>query len=386
MKVLQLSTGHTGGAGLAARRLNSALLEAGIDSTFISLENQSFMPGKHEVAVQRSYLIRFFGGALALFQRRMSKKILFSSFSLPSLRAEYLLHLSPPGDTIVQVHNWQNMLNEEVIQELVDFGYKVVLTLHDQRVFTGGCHYSFDCEGFQKNCSNCPLIPKVLNFIPRRVLNQTRIAKLSTDSIRFIGPSNWIVQLASKSTVLSDYKGETIPNVLGQSWYEIVSKLKFRKNESFTIGVASMDPTSYVKGGDLVADLEKHTQGSGVVLIKLADFTLGREAEFWEQIDCLFVPSRIDNSPNVIHEAKSLGIPVLASSIGGIPEILDHNDLLFDPISVNMIELMLLVNNLKNRSRESSLEISQLMANILKRDHGVVQQHLALYSAMLSNG
>ena len=47
--------------------------------------------------------------------------------------------------------------------------------------------------------------------------------------------------------------------------------------------------------------------------------------DFWGSIDCLLVLSRADNSPNVIHEAKNFGIPIVGNSVGGITELLDPN-------------------------------------------------------------
>jgi glycosyltransferase involved in cell wall biosynthesis len=48
--------------------------------------------------------------------------------------------------------------------------------------------------------------------------------------------------------------------------------------------------------------------------------------------DCFIMPSLCyENSPTVIYEAMSNGLPVIASRIGGIPELLDNNGLLFEP-------------------------------------------------------
>ena len=45
--------------------------------------------------------------------------------------------------------------------------------------------------------------------------------------------------------------------------------------------------------------------------------------KFWGDIDYLLVLSRADNSPNVIHEAKINGIPVIGANVGGISELLN---------------------------------------------------------------
>ncbi|MRR53110.1 MAG: glycosyltransferase [Deltaproteobacteria bacterium] len=55
--------------------------------------------------------------------------------------------------------------------------------------------------------------------------------------------------------------------------------------------------------------------------------------EILDQVDMVVVPSISENYPLVVREALSAGIPVLASRVGGIPEIITHlhNGILFDP-------------------------------------------------------
>lgn len=62
-------------------------------------------------------------------------------------------------------------------------------------------------------------------------------------------------------------------------------------------------------------------------------FEIGRVAEIMSGIDVLVVPSIWpENSPLVIHEAFLAGVPVIASRIGGIPELVrdGHSGLLFE--------------------------------------------------------
>lgn len=46
--------------------------------------------------------------------------------------------------------------------------------------------------------------------------------------------------------------------------------------------------------------------------------------EILRQSRALVCPSRYDTSPNVITEAHALGLPVIASRVGGIPDMVDH--------------------------------------------------------------
>lgn len=46
--------------------------------------------------------------------------------------------------------------------------------------------------------------------------------------------------------------------------------------------------------------------------------------EAMEHARCLFIPARMDTSPNVITEAHAAGLPVIGSDAGGIPDMIDH--------------------------------------------------------------
>jgi glycosyltransferase involved in cell wall biosynthesis len=60
-----------------------------------------------------------------------------------------------------------------------------------------------------------------------------------------------------------------------------------------------------------------------------------RSAEVWDVLaamDVLVVPSRwVENSPNVILEAQAVGVPIIGSNLGGVAEMVQHeeNGLLF---------------------------------------------------------
>ena len=53
--------------------------------------------------------------------------------------------------------------------------------------------------------------------------------------------------------------------------------------------------------------------------------------------DICIIPSLFDNSPNTVYEAMANGKIVVASSVGGIPEIIggNENGFIFDPRDIN---------------------------------------------------
>jgi glycosyltransferase involved in cell wall biosynthesis len=63
-----------------------------------------------------------------------------------------------------------------------------------------------------------------------------------------------------------------------------------------------------------------------------------------KRVDLLVVPSTSENFPNVILEAFAMGVVVVASKVGGIPEMISHktNGYLFDGSSFELSKVILL--------------------------------------------
>ncbi|MCX6319234.1 MAG: glycosyltransferase [Bacteroidetes bacterium] len=77
-------------------------------------------------------------------------------------------------------------------------------------------------------------------------------------------------------------------------------------------------------------------------------------ASHMQAADCLLVYSNIENSPCVIGEALCCGLPVIATEVGGIPELVDQSNALLTPpgddaaLAANM-QVMLLNNKRYDR-------------------------------------
>jgi glycosyltransferase involved in cell wall biosynthesis len=364
-KILHLSTGHLGGAGLAARRLNQELNSVGFSSFFLAIANKSYKPGKQELALPRSKSERLRSKFVTVVNQNMSDKVLFSTFSLNLITVNKLKNLGfNPENTLLHVHNWANLLSLRGIRKLTNAGYKVIFTLHDQRMLTGGCHYSLECQKYKSGCSGCPLIRKPLKILPIYGYRESeKQIKLIKNSIAFISPSIWLKRLTESSPLASDIKVNSLQNVLGFSWFagliEADQEISYR-NSKIVIGVASMDPKNYVKGGDILNDLQSimNRQENNFEILFLSSISKSNSqvGEFWSKIDYLLVNSRMDNSPNVIHEAKSLAIPVIATRVGGIPELLSpENDTLISEENNTAQYLFTLLSGLSKSIKKRSM-------------------------------
>jgi glycosyltransferase involved in cell wall biosynthesis len=382
-KVVHLSSSTSGGAGIAAKRLNSALKAFGIESTIISLNGSSREEIGDVVYVSRTLSSLILGKISTIINLHLSRMSFFSLFNRPAGNLLTVLRIFSPDTTILHIHNWFNLTDFSELESLLQSGYKIVFTLHDESLFTGGCHYSFSCDFFTGTCLQCPRVPKLLES---KVLNNQNVAaafvQKHLEELKFICPSNWIKSEALRSRVLNHADLVVIPNV-----FDTLSEVKFdnscAKKSLVHIGVASVDPWHYSKGGDILKQLIHYSEinSSGLCFHLLSEYS-GEDkfARFWSEIDALFVPSRADNSPNVIHESKLYGIPVLASNVGGIPELLDQGiDSVFELSDINYSSIV------KDFIRLKSIEQTRVVKSPSETSSDrlqSVQEHLRVYSGL----
>ena len=390
IQVIHFSTGYNGGAASAARRLNESLNSSGFESYFGAISQKGYSPSSHEFEISRSPLAKIISGIGTQLQLRLSNKVFFSLFSLNVLPRKVITIRGNKKNTILHFHNWFNLTNQKDIIRWAKKGYKVVVTMHDQRMMTGGCHYAFSCKGLYAKCESCPALPKPLKNIPN--LNLERFAhELTsiTSNITFISPSNWLDSEAKNSHLLHNQNTVFIPNTLGilkNSPHEFAHR---SASDSLNIGIASMEPNSYIKGGDITSSLKNLAKDQEVPInfYHLKDFPQINEGvhDFWSKIDYLLVISRADNSPNVIHEAKQRGIPIVASKVGGITELLDsHFDVgleMSDCTESNLLDVLrsLLGKELDSPSRKN------MQTRYRAYSDSSIADHISLYENLFAD-
>ena len=332
VSVVQLATGHVGGAGLAARRLHELLLFEGIRSEFYCIERDNFIPKIYEYSISRSMWRKTLSRISIYLNQRFTSHTHFSIFSTNAASLGFFMNLSREKKAVLHFHNWQNLISQRNLKRLIKAGFPVTLTLHDERVTTGGCHYRLDCAKNLNGCQKCPRAEKWLHYkVNKNRLLFSKLDLAAYPNFRMISPSKWLQDCATNSLAIDPQQIVTILNPLGPNWNQ--EKFKYSRNEKFErkirIGVATMSD-SYVKYGDLLEDLTSSSDfQSKYEILYLRDFTVNERtlSEFWRKIDFLLALSRADNSPNSILEARSLQIPVLTSNVGGIPELLGQGDL-----------------------------------------------------------
>lgn len=100
-------------------------------------------------------------------------------------------------------------------------------------------------------------------------------------------------------------------------------------------------------------------------------------SEYIQKFDLDVVPSKADSCPNTVMEAIYNSVPVIASGVGGIPEILENEDALFDLqprklaekirfYSNNSFALELLKRQQQKRKKELTFDWSKKIVEIIE--------------------
>lgn len=330
MLIRHLSTTHTGGAGIAARRLNESLNGNGVHSEFFAIKNSSYSLNDKEFIINRNTNLKLKGKINSYFANSISNEVFFSLQSTDAIKLDnYVTN----DNTILHLHNWFNLVSLNNITRFLQKRGKLVLTLHDERLLTGGCHYVFDCSMYRNGCKTCPKLPRGLNRFTFREKNHVKklLELISRENTlcNLIVPSKWLLKRVIDSNLVDPNKILFVPNSLGKIKFQFHDRDQLSHSSKIVIGFAALQ-NSFLKGFDLLEKLRLHLRKSDKFIFVNLNESKDKEL-FWKKIDILFVPSRLDNSPNVIHEAKIRGIPIVASDVGGITELMNKEfDRVFD--------------------------------------------------------
>ena len=330
-RILHLATSIAGGAGIAALRIHKALVAQGMDSQFLT---QGAGPSSEVHVADRSRSARALQKSSTAANRWLSspEAILFTPLSHGVVSIADIARFEPD---IVHVHNWYNFFDWGIAPVLRANGISVVTTLHDERLLTGGCHYTLDCPQAFTDCGACPQsrLPKWSRTRERRVACRQDLRASKT---RLISPSLWLHSQVS-ALGAADYNScEVIPNCVSPELLHepMYASTKGRLTIGFVLGKApgllqaTLDKLAILLGPARAASIEIIGAGGGPmpsweggrsVAGGRIDTDLTR-AKFWDRVDVGLFVTRSDNFPNTILEGLARGTPQVVPDIGGASE------------------------------------------------------------------
>jgi glycosyltransferase involved in cell wall biosynthesis len=354
MKVVHVSTYHTfGGAAIAALRLHHALLAAGVESSLLVQETErpeANVEGFYEGFIEKKLAFARFVAERLYFASQEKDKTVRFHFSPLWAGANISTHPLVQHADVIHLH-WVNFgfLSLHSLEKLFALGKPVVWTMHDMSTFTGGCHYSRDCDRYLNHCHHCPYLRKpAAHDLAFRVFERKK-QLFKNAPLTLVSPSKWLAGLAQKAATTQHLNTFSIPNLIDNQYFQPNNKREAKQNLSLNsakkwilfAGVNTQDPRKgFVYFKEAINLLKNKADEWGVVVFGksgpavLAELDLEVKAlgsipshevvSIYQAADVMVVPSLEDNYPNTIIEAMACGTPVVGFDTGGIPEQILH--------------------------------------------------------------
>lgn len=371
MKILLLNTDDfTGGAAIACRRLLKALrTHTDVNAQMLVQESKSGQEGV--IQLNNSWLskkkafLRFVAERLyyLFFEKSEEVRFLFNpaKFGMDITDNQFV-----KNSDIIHLH-WINFgfLSIDSLQKLFKTQKPIVWTLHDMWAFTGGCHHSGTCEHYQKSCGNCEKFLK--NPAENDLSNQIWQAKAKAfegANLTVITCSQWLGNRAKQSSLFRNVRVESIPNPIDIDVFYPIDKAKARQKFGLSedkkyILFAAMRVDAVGKGfayfAEAMSMLEarlsnfeaerRPNRTSNIEIIvfgqaEASDFEvlpfkvniLGRLSDLstiahaYSAASVFVIPSLEENLPNTIMESMACGTPAVGFDVGGIPEMIEHEN------------------------------------------------------------
>ncbi len=352
MKILLLNTSDiSGGAARAAYRLHRGLQTIGVDSQMLvqnktsddrTVNSPQTKPGKGWAKVRPTL------NAIPLQFYRQRDRAPYSVQWLLERIAPKIAQINPD---IINLH-WicGGYLQ---IETLAKFNKPIVWTLHDMWAFTGGCHYSQECDRYTKSCGTCPQLYSNIDWDLSKWVWQRKAKAWKNLDLTIVTPSEWLAKCAKASSLFQDLPIKVIPNGIDTQKYKPVDKQLAKKliglspDKQFILFGAVGATSDSRKGFHLLLPaLQKLKYSQKQDQIELVIFGssqpnnppdfgfkvhyLGR---FYDDIslallyaaaDVFVAPSIQDNLANTVMEALACGTPCVAFNIGGMPDMIEH--------------------------------------------------------------
>jgi len=379
LRILQVTSAVEGGGGeQISLRLHRAFRQRGHRSMLfagrlknISEEDIFQIPDRWDVSPWARGVRAVFRSALALTGGRGATRLFpfFEALAFPRVAwdlwrghedytqpgSRRLPALAPEPPDIILLHNlharWnrrEGFFDLEYLPELSGHA-PLILFPQDPWLATGHCGHPIDCPRWRAGCGQCPDL-KIYPSIRRDATawNFRRKRKIFNRSRLYLAaPSQWLMTMFEDSEILLAGK-RLIRNSVDTALFTpggrraarlalgldpsrriiMVSgnHLKINPWKGYGWVLETAERMSRMKRLPKVDFLCVGDEGApaefGSVRIVFAGFVkdAARMPAYYRAADIYFHPSRADTAPFSVLEAMATGLPVVATSIGGIPE------------------------------------------------------------------
>ena len=352
IKVLHLSTYDiSAGAARGACWLHNALQQAGVESNMLVADKKSddFTVLGPKTKLQKGVnLIRPTIDALPLHLYPQRDQTTFSPAWLPNTIHRQVRLINPD---IVHLH-WicDGFLTPE---SFVRFKKPIVWTLRDMWGFTGGCHYTKECNRYINSCGYCPHLNSDKENDLSRKLWRRKSRTWKKLELTIVTISHWLADCAKRSSLFKNRRIEVIHNGVDENRFKPMPKDFVRRilglpQEKKYILFSALNATTDKRKGfhffkPVLDQLVSTGWGNNIELIVLGSSkpenvpNLGIKTTYLGRLyddvaialvyaasDVTIVPSIQEAFGKTAIESLACGTPVVSFDSTGLKDIVEH--------------------------------------------------------------
>ena len=266
-----------------------------------------------------------------------------------------LLNLTPHRPHLIHCHNLHRGYFDLNILPRLSRAVPVVLTLHDAWLLSGHCAHSFGCERWERGCGSCPdlsIYPSVqrdatnLNWRRKRFI-------FASSRLHVCTPCQWLMEKVRRSILApAMVEARVIPNGIDLNIFKPAHKPPLRAELDIApdarivmfaaAGIRTNPWKDYETMRQAVSATAQKLTDRPLVFLAVGEAAPAQQmgaaqvrfvpfdpdpasvARYYQAADVYLHASRADTFPNAVLEALGCGLPVVATSVGGIPEQVDE--------------------------------------------------------------
>ena len=330
--------------------------------------------------------VDYSGGGSVFEKMRIAKNIIYSSEA--KKKFERLVKDTKPD--IVHLNIFQHQISPSILDVIKKYNIPTVYTAHDLKMICLNyqlLHHGKICEDckdgklrhcLKNKCVKDSYAKSFLNLV-EGVVHRKRG---SYDVIgKIINPSEFQMKKFIEFGVSPDKLihmanfFEGVPYEIAdrddrERYYLYFGRLSHEKGVQSLVKAVGSDIPLYIVGtGPDEEEIKNYINEKGLSNIKMLGFKSGQELyNLVGNAKAVVMPSVVyENSPYSAIEALSLSRPILGADIGGIPELISNNGLLFE--SGNSDDLRSKILKLESVDKETYNSMKKASFDLYKKNH-----------------